>query len=107
MLVIVLTISAILSWPVSLLINRFGLSASFWASLIVVAISCTGIMLLKIPAVVLLMVLLFMISFTSLSVSALPLAIQKANYYEKVLGVGVFFAGVALPQAVADVLSML
>jgi hypothetical protein len=32
----------------------------------------------------------------------LPLAIQKANYYEKVFCVGIFFSGVALPDGIIE-----
>jgi MFS family permease len=106
LVVIILAASAFLSWPISLLINRWGLQTSFWLSLAIVAVSSMGTLLLQIPAVVLLMIVLFAVSFTTLSVSALPLAMQKANYYEKVLGVGVFFSGVAVPQAFADVLAL-
>jgi hypothetical protein len=40
--------------------------------------------------------------FTSLSVSALPLAINRSGYPEKVFCVGLFFSGVALPEGVFD-----
>jgi hypothetical protein len=45
----------------------------------------------------------FALSFTTLSVSSLPLAINEANYYEKVFCVGIFFSGVELFDSVVDI----
>ena len=44
------------------------------------------------PVIAFAMILIFTLSFTSLSVSSLPLAIARANYYEKVYCVGIFFS---------------
>jgi hypothetical protein len=56
----------------------------------------------SVPALVALMALVFALTFTTLSVSSLPLAITKANYYEKVFCVGIFFSGVELPEGIIE-----
>ena len=42
------------------------------------------------------------LTFTTLSVSSLPLAIKNANYYEKVFCVGIFFSGVEFPEGIIE-----
>jgi hypothetical protein len=56
--------------------------------------------------VVILMVLMFSVAFTFLSISALPLAMDRANYFEKVFCVGIFFSGVALPDGIVNALQV-
>ncbi len=99
----ILIISALLSLPFSSLVSSYGLMRSFWISFILVLLSIVGIVLFQAPLAVLLMTAIFAIGFTALSVSSLPLAIGKANYYQKVFCVGVFFAGVEGVEAIMDV----
>jgi MFS family permease len=100
----ILIISALLSLPFSTLVTNYGLMRSFWISFILLLLSLTGILFLQSPLAVLLMTAIFAIGFTALSVSALPLAIGKANYYQKVFCVGVFFAGVEGVEAIMDII---
>jgi predicted MFS family arabinose efflux permease len=102
LLVIVLVISAIASLPLSNIVNKYGIQKSFWFSFWVNAVSMIALFIFGSPALVILMMMVFAISFTSLSVSSLPLAISKANYYEKVFCVGIFFSGVALPDGIIE-----
>ncbi len=102
MLVDLLVISAILSLPISNIVNKLGLQKSFWWSLAIIVISTVFIFTAQSPVLVLGMTLLFAAMFTSLSVSSLPLAINKSNYYEKVFCVGIFFSGVALPNGIIE-----
>ncbi len=102
MLVDLLVISAILSLPISNWVNKLGLQKSFWWSLAIIAVSTIFIFTSSSSVVVLVMTLLFAAMFTSLSVSSLPLAINKSNYYEKVFCVGIFFSGVALPNGIIE-----
>jgi Major Facilitator Superfamily len=106
-IVVILLVSAILSIPVSNWINKVGLQKSFYISFIVSLLSMAGIAFLPGVWVVLLAVLVFAISFTTLSISSLPLAMCKSNYYEKVFCVGIFFSGVALPDGVVEILQVL
>jgi MFS family permease len=102
MLVDLLVISAILSLPVSSWVNKLGLQKSFWWSLAVIIVTTIFIFTAQSSMLVLVMTLLFATMFTSLSVSSLPLAISKSNYYEKVFCVGIFFSGVALPNGIIE-----
>jgi MFS family permease len=102
MLVDLLVISAIISLPISSVVNKFGLEKSFWWSLILIAISMILIFTLQSPVVVLIMTIIFAVMFTVLSVSSLPLAINRSNYYDKVLCVGIFFSGVALLNSIIE-----
>lgn len=102
MLVDLLVISAILSLPISNVVHKLGLHKSFWWSLVIILISIIFIFTAQSTIVVLVMTILFATMFTSLSVSSLPLAINKSNYYEKVFCVGIFFSGVALPNGIIE-----
>jgi MFS family permease len=100
----VLVISAILCVPFSTLVNTYGLQRSFWVSTIGTMLSIAGILVFQAPLAVLLMVVIFAIGFAALSVSSLPLAIGKANYYQKVFCVGIFFAGIELPNFIVEII---
>lgn len=100
----ILIISAILCLPFSSMVNTYGLKRSFWVSTVITMLSIAGILLFQSPLVVLLMTAIFAIGFAALSVSSLPLAIGKANYYQKVLCVGIFFAGVELPDTIIEII---
>jgi hypothetical protein len=102
----ILLVSAILSWPISNWVNKIGLEKSFYISFIVSLLSMASIVFLPGVWVVLLAVLVFAISFTTLSISSLPLAMNRSNYYEKVFCVGIFFSGVALPDGVVEILQV-
>ncbi len=106
-LVSILLLSALLSWPLSYVVNKYGMRRIYWLSFIFIALSMLGIWLSTLPVVVLLTVILFSITFTSLSVSALPLAINRSNFSEKVFCVGLFFSGVALPEGLIETIQAL
>ncbi len=101
-LMMVLVFSAIISLPVSTKVNSYGLEPSFRLSAFITLITMGAILLFPTTWVVATMILIFSFAFTLLSVSSLPLAIQKANYYEKVFCVGIFFSGVALPDGIIE-----
>jgi energy-converting hydrogenase Eha subunit C len=100
----ILIISAILCVPFSSLVNTYGLKKSFWVSGIATMLAIAGVLLFQAPLAVLLMTAIFAIGFAALSVSSLPLAIGKANYYQKVFCVGIFFAGVELPDTIIEII---
>ncbi|MBL7841718.1 MAG: hypothetical protein JNJ75_16355 [Cyclobacteriaceae bacterium] len=100
----ILIISAILSIPFSTMVNTYGLKRSFWVSAVATMLAIAGILFLTSPLAVLLMTAIFAIGFAALSVSSLPLAMGKANYYQKVLCVGIFFAGVELPDTIIEII---
>jgi hypothetical protein len=107
MLVGILTGSGLVSLPFSTLINIYGLRKSFVVSCFITAMSIAGILLFNSPLLILLLLAIFAIGFAALSVSSLPLAMEKSNYYEKVFCVGIFFSGVALPDGIVESLQVL
>lgn len=107
MIVGILLISALISLPVSRWVNQLGLKKSFVVSMIVSVISMLGVIFFGSSWAVITMAVLFAISFTFLSISSLPLAMEKSNYYEKVFCVGIFFSGVALPDGIMDAIQFL
>lgn len=101
-LVLILVLSTLIILPVSNWVNKKGVEKTFWISVVVNMASLAGVVLFPIPVLAFLMILIFTFSFTSLSVSSLPLAIARANYYEKVYCVGIFFSGVAFPDGILE-----
>lgn len=104
LLVGMLFFSALISWPISNFVNRYSMSQVFWMSTALIALSAIGIFMLSISWVILIMMVVFTVSFTALSVSSLPFALAYTGYYEKVFCVGIFFSGVALPEGVFEAL---
>ncbi|HEY0771118.1 MAG TPA: MFS transporter, partial [Sphingobacteriaceae bacterium] len=106
-LVGILVVSAVISWPISTYINKYSMDNVFWTSAGLMALSIGGIFMFDVAWVVLGLVALFTVMITALSVSSLPLAINRAGFYDKVLCVGVFFSGVALPEGIFESLQAL
>ena len=104
LLVGMLFFSAVISWPISNMVNRYSMDQVFWLSAGLIALSAVAIFLLSSVWMVIIMMIVFTVSFTSLSVSSLPLALRQSGYYEKVFCVGIFFSGVALPEGVFEAL---
>jgi hypothetical protein len=71
-------------------------------SCVLTTVSIAGIFIFSAPLLVLLLLAIFAIGFAGLSVSSLPLAMEKSNYYEKVFCVGIFFSGVAFPNGIVE-----
>lgn len=104
LVVVVLFVTALLSLPVSNYVSRIGAYKSFWWSFLVNSVALILLYLTGSGVLTLAFLLIYTVSFTVLSISSLPLAIEKANYFEKVLCVGIFFSGVELPDAIVEVI---
>ncbi|MBX2915985.1 MAG: hypothetical protein KF856_12015 [Cyclobacteriaceae bacterium] len=102
--VLVLFATAVLSLPASNYITRLGTYQSFWWSFLVNSVALLLLFFTGSGIVTMVLLLIYTVSFTILSISSLPLAIEKANYYEKVFCVGIFFSGVELPDAIVEVI---
>ncbi|HEX8040329.1 MAG TPA: MFS transporter [Chryseosolibacter sp.] len=102
MLVGILLLSAMLSWPVGKLAGTRGFARMFVISFIFTLIATLALLLTTSSLLSVILAALYAVSFTSLSVVGLPLAISRAAYAEKVFCVGIFFAGVAVPEGVWD-----
>ncbi|MBT1710083.1 MFS transporter [Fulvivirgaceae bacterium PWU5] len=107
LLVYILVLSAIVSWPASHMVTRLGLRKTFYGSLFLIVLVMTLLFVVQQPIVVLVLTLLFALLFSTLSVSSLPLAIRRAASDHKVFSVGIFFSGVALPDGIIEVLQAL
>lgn len=101
-LVGMLFFSAVISWPISNMVNKYSMDQVFWISASLIVFSALGIFFISSAWMVLIMITIFTLAFTSLSVSSLPLALNRSGYYEKVFCVGIFFSGVALPEGVFE-----
>jgi MFS family permease len=107
LIVDILVLSAVVSWPISNLVNKVGMDRSFWISSVGIAISIVSIFVFQSTAIVVIMTMIFALMFATLSVSSLPLAIKYSNYSQKVFCVGIFFSGVALPDGIVETLQAL
>ena len=107
LLVGMLVISAIVSWPLTTLINKYGLNNTFLISFLLVGLTATGVTWFASSMIILPLVLLFIVAFTALSICALPLALDRSNYYQTVYCVGIFFAGCALPEGIWETIKAL
>lgn len=90
--------SALISWPVSHVVSRYGMTRTFFLSIGLLLFSACGLYFASATGWVLFIAACFALAFTALSVSALPLAIRRASLSEKVFCVGLFFSGVAIPE---------
>jgi MFS family permease len=107
LLVVALFISAVLSLPASNYVIKRGTVKSFWWSFLINSICLILIFITDSTILTIITMLIFMASFTVLSISSLPLAIERANYFEKVFCVGIFFSGMALPDGIVEALQAL
>lgn len=94
----VLLFSAVISWPMGNVVNRYGLNRSFWISLSAIGLTVLTMYLTSATIPLLLCTAVFGVAYTSISVASLPLAINRASFSQKVFCVGVFFSGAALPE---------
>lgn len=103
-LVSILVLSAVISWPASHVADGFGIARLFWISILGLALAALGILYLNFAPLVLSLVVLYTIMFTALSVVSLPLAINRAALSQKVFCVGIFFSGAAIPDAILQLI---
>lgn len=107
LLVIALFFSAVLSLPASNYVIKVGTTKSFWWSFIINSVCLILVFITGSAVLTILTMFVFIVSFTVLSISSLPLAIERANYFEKVFCVGIFFSGMALPDGIVEVIQAL
>ncbi len=103
--VIILVVSAICSLPASRLTERYTVEKVFWYSLGALVVAGLGILLISQAFVTVVLAIVYAASFAALSVSSLPLAIDRANYYEKVFCVGIFFSGVEVFDSIVEIVT--
>ncbi|MEM7551888.1 MAG: hypothetical protein AAF363_19560 [Bacteroidota bacterium] len=98
---ILLVIAALISIPLSKPIVNLGMGKSFRRSLIIALIASSSVFMdFQILFIVGSIGLAFV--FSALSITSLPLALKRTSFQQKVLGVGVFFSGVELPNSILE-----
>lgn len=102
LLMYLLLISAVVSLPASALVSKVGISRSFATSLLLTALCAALMVVFHLPSIAIAASLCFAVSFSMLSVSALPLALSLASDREKVFCVGIFFSGAAIPEGIFE-----
>ncbi len=105
-LVVILLATTVLSIPMSNIVNRLGLKRIFYRSMVVILLCMLSILTTSAAPTIIVLTIVFAVVYTGLSVSTLPLAIQVSGYEEKVFCVGIFFSGVALPDAIIKIFVM-
>lgn len=98
----VLVISAFVAIPASYIVRKHGLVSAFWISLVIImALFCVLVSSDNRPMLII-AAILYAIAFAVLSVSSLPLALARSSFKQKVFCVGIFFAGVEIPNSIMD-----
>ncbi len=95
-----LVLSGLLSVPISEYVTREGLHRSFRFGFLGLLACFAAFPIFSSPLAAALLCAVFSVMFTVLSVSTLPLTIRLSRFDEKVFCVGIFFCGVAIPDAV-------
>ena len=104
LIVMMLILSALVSWPASNWVSGWGLERSFALSLLFVLISIPGVIYGTNTVLILACAAVFAVTLSVLSVSSLPLVMRHSSFREKVLGVGIFFSGTALPDGIMEII---
>lgn len=93
---------AILSLPMSKLVEKQSVYMMILISVPVSISLIAGIYLISNPVMLTILIVLFTMVYTAMSVSFLPQALSVVNDNKKVFGVGVFFAGFELPNGILE-----
>lgn len=101
---IILAISAIFCLPASIWVERTGLTKSLRLGFILCFLIISFLLNTTNPNVMTVLLFVFAIAYSVLSVSALPLALTQSGNKHKVMAIGIFFSGVELPNTVMDIL---
>ncbi|HMP99454.1 MAG TPA: hypothetical protein PKC24_06700 [Cyclobacteriaceae bacterium] len=97
-----LVITALLSLPASNIARDLGLEKSVWISFVLALALICIILTSGLVWMVSIAAVCYAATFALISVSALPLAISRASLKQKVFCVGIFFAGVEIPNSIMD-----
>ena len=99
--------AAIISVPIGRWIERFGLFKAIQIGYVSTLILVVGVLYVPQPYVMLVCSLFYPIAFAILTVSAFPLVFDSLSSKHKVLGVGLFFSGVELPNSLVDIYQLI
>ena len=97
-----LGVAAILSLPISGIVEEKGLYLPVLISVLVCFLLLFGIYYFASAVIIVVLVLVFAIFYSMASVSLLPLALSVINHRNKVFGVGVFYCGFEIPNGILE-----
>jgi hypothetical protein len=104
---LLIALAAILSFPLSRWVEQRDLQSSAWLGFGLVAV-CSGLIWLNpIAGLSAVWFALFPIAYAILSVSTLPIAFLNLDTRNKVLGIGLFFSAVELPNSLLEIFQSL
>lgn len=96
--------SALISYPIGRWVQKFGVYKATVGAYIAIGIALGGIFLVPVPSLVLLLCVVYIVGFSVVCVSALPIAFMNLGEKNKVLGIGLFFTGVEFFNSLVEVL---
>ncbi|WP_137091617.1 hypothetical protein [Mangrovivirga cuniculi] len=102
---IVIAFSALVCYPVSLLVSKVGINKAMIAS-IILSILFGGLIYLTTGVLSTILIFVFAIVYAGLSVSTIPNAFLRLNPAHKVFGLGLFFAAAELPNSIFEILNV-
>ncbi len=100
---LLIVLAAVLSYPVGLWIQERNLTQILIIGYIGIFVLCVTIFTISVSEVVLVSAILFPLFFAIISVGALPNAFRFLSPRHKVLGVGLFFAGIELANNIFEI----
>ncbi|MEL6537324.1 MAG: MFS transporter [Bacteroidota bacterium] len=98
-----LALSAVVCLPFGNIADRVGVKPAQRLAFTGILVATLLIIGPTQPWLVIIGVVLFALMFSMQSVSSLPFALTRIAPHQKVLGVGVFFAGVEIPNAIIEI----
>lgn len=99
---VILFLSAVFSLPISRIVEKRPIYISLMISVIAIFVIIYAIFFLENSYMVAILLLLFAFFYSMISVCGLPLALSVINDKNKVFGVGIFFSGFELPNAIME-----
>lgn len=104
---ILVAVSALVSWPMSYWVEKEGVVTSIWIGFGVIFLASFGIFVSSFGWFTLGLSLLLPFAYSLVSVSTLPLVFVNLKEEHKVLGIGLFFSGVELPNSLVEIMQVM
>lgn len=98
----ILGVVAIVGYPISRIVEKQSVYMSILISILALLAVTAGIYFATSTTVLVILLLLFAVFYSLMSVSFLPVALSVVKDKNKVFGVGVFFAGFELPNGILE-----
>ncbi len=102
-----IALAAVVSWPISIWIQRWKLNQVAIVGFILILVLSVGILFIPVAEVVLILAICYPIAFSMVSVSTLPIVFRYLSAPHKVMGIGLFFSGSELPNSLIEIFQAL